>query len=196
MVAEDHGIPVTLGDIGTVEASLREDFTRAAANGETAVLIGISRQPSGNAVTISDGRPATPRRRSRAPTRNTSSHSSTIRPIWCAMPSPACATASRIGLLLAVATIFFFIADLRTTLVAAAVIPATVLISCVVLRALGMSFNLMTLGGIAAGIGLILDDAIVVIENLHRHRDARPRGEVGADRIDRRDHPRARSARR
>ena len=55
-------------------------------------------------------------------------------------------------------------------LVAAAVIPATVLISCIVLRALDMSFNLMTLGGIAAGIGLILDDAIVVIENVHRHR--------------------------
>ena len=75
-----------------------------------------------------------------------------------------------IGLALAVATIFFFIAHLRTTLVAAAVIPATVLISCVVLRGLDMSFNLMSLGGIAAGIGLVLDDAIVVVENFHRHR--------------------------
>ena len=73
-------------------------------------------------------------------------------------------------LLLAVATVFAFIGDRRATAVAAAVVPATVLITCVALRGLGMSFNLMTLGGIAAGIGLILDDAIVVMENVHRHR--------------------------
>lgn len=55
VVKEDHGIPVTLGDIARIDSSLREDFTRAVANGETAVLINVSRQPSGNAVTISDG---------------------------------------------------------------------------------------------------------------------------------------------
>ena len=96
-----------------------------------------------------------------------------------------------VGLLLAVATLFFFIADLRATAVAAAVIPATVLISCLVLRALDLSFNLMTLGGIAAGIGLILDDAIVVIENVSRHRAAGEARRRGRARVARRDHPRA-----
>ena len=61
VVAEDDGIPVRLADVARVEPSLREDFTRAAANGETAVLIGVSRQPDGNAVTISAGVRAAPR---------------------------------------------------------------------------------------------------------------------------------------
>ncbi len=169
VVAEDHGTPVTLGDIARVDASLQEDFTRAAANGETAVLIGVSRQPSGNSITVSDG----VRQRLAALARTHPEYEFSIFFDQADLVHEAIASVRdsiAIGLILAVATIFFFIAHARTTLVAAAVIPATVLISCIVLRALGMTFNLMTLGGIAAGIGLILDDAIVVVENFHRHR--------------------------
>ena len=178
VVSEDHGIPVTLGDIATIEASLREDFTRAAANGKTAVLIGISRQPDGNAVTISDG----VRQRIAALAKAHPEFEFSLFYDQADLVHDAIASVRdsiAIGLVLAVATIFFFMSDVRTMLVAAAVIPATVLISCIVLRALGMSFNLMTLGGIAAGIGLILDDAIVVLENLHRHRTLGHAGDVG-----------------
>ncbi|HVO23834.1 MAG TPA: efflux RND transporter permease subunit [Candidatus Margulisiibacteriota bacterium] len=178
VVSEDHGIPVTLGDIGTVEASLREDFTRAAANGKTAALIGISRQPSGNAVTVSEG----VRQRVATLARAHPEFQFSLFYDQADLVSDAIASVRdsiALGLLLAVGTIFFFMTDLRTMLVAATVIPATVLISCIVLRALDMSFNLMTLGGIAAGIGLILDDAIVVLENLHRHRTLGHAGAVG-----------------
>ncbi len=169
VVAEDGGIPVRLGDIARIDATVREDFTRAAADGRVAVLIGISRQPTGNAVAISDGVRQRIAGLSRAhPEYQFSVFYDQADLIHDAVGSVRDSIA--IGLVLAVATIFFFIADVRTTLVAAAVIPATVLISCIVLRSLGMSFNLMTLGGIAAGIGLILDDAIVVVENFHRHR--------------------------
>ena len=169
VVAEDHGIPVTLGAVARIDASLREDFTRAAVNGETAVLIGVSRQPTANAVTIADGI----RQHVASLAQAHPDYRFTVFYDQADLVHDAVASVRdsiAIGVLLAVATIFFFIADVRNTLVAAAVIPATVLISCVVLRGLGMSFNLMTLGGIAAGVGLILDDAIVVVENLHRHR--------------------------
>src|SRR5207249_4234655 len=83
------------------------------------------------------------------------------------------------ALVLAVGTIFVFIADLRATLVAAAVSPAAVAIACLALHATGMTFNLMTLGGIAAAIGLVLDDAIVVVENWHRHRALGESGDAG-----------------
>ncbi|MGD0948729.1 MAG: efflux RND transporter permease subunit [Candidatus Binatia bacterium] len=178
VVAEDHGIPVTLGDIAGIESSLREDFTRAAANGETAALIGVSRQPTGNAVTISTGvRQQIAALAQAHPEYRFSVFYDQADLVHDAVGSVRDSIA--IGLVLAVATIFFFIADVRTTLVAAAVIPATVLISCIVLRGMGMSFNLMTLGGIAAGIGLILDDAIVVVENLHRHRTLGETDEAG-----------------
>jgi CzcA family heavy metal efflux pump len=169
VVAEDHGVPVTLRDIASIESSLREDYTRASANGRTAVLISVSRQPSGNAVTISDGvRAQIAHLAQRHPEYHFSVFYDQADLVHDAVGSVRDSIA--IGLILAVATIFFFIADARTTVVAAVVIPATVLIACIVMRALNMSFNLMTLGGIAAGIGLVLDDAIVVVENFHRHR--------------------------
>ena len=177
VVAQDHGVPVRLGEIARVDASLREDFTRASANGETAALIGVSRQPTGDAVAISAG----VRERIAALARAHPEYAFSVYYDQADLVRDAVASVRDsmvIGVILAVATIFFFIADWRTTLVAAAVIPATVLISCLALQALNMTFNLMTLGGIAAGIGLILDDAIVVVENLHRHRLS---GESGAE---------------
>jgi multidrug efflux pump subunit AcrB len=63
--------------------------------------------------------------------------------------------------------LYVFLKNWSSTLIAAVVIPATVLITVLALRVLGLSFNLMTLGGIAAAIGLIIDDAIVVVEAIH-----------------------------
>jgi multidrug efflux pump subunit AcrB len=62
--------------------------------------------------------------------------------------------------------------DWGTSLVAGLVIPVTLLITFIVLKATGQSFNLMTLGGLAAAVGLVIDDAIVVLENIVLHRDA------------------------
>ena len=176
VVAEDRGAPVRLGDVAQIEAAVREDFTRAAANGTPAALIGISRQPTGNAVVISDG--VRDRIGSLARAHPDYAFSVFYDEADLVHDSVGSVRDSiAIGLVLAVATIFFFIADVRATLVAAAVIPATVLISCIVLRTFGMTFNLMTLGGIAAGIGLVLDDAIVVVENFHRHHASGQAGE-------------------
>ena len=179
VVAAHDSATVPLAAVARVEPALREDFTRAAADGDSAVLIGVSRQPDGNAVAIA----AAVREHLAALAR--AHRDVRFRIVYDQADLVQEAIASvrdsiGVGLLLAVATLYFFIADLRATAVAAAVIPATVLISCVVLLALGLSFNLMTLGGIAAGIGLILDDAIVVIENVSRHRAAGQSGELAA----------------
>jgi CzcA family heavy metal efflux pump len=71
------------------------------------------------------------------------------------------------GLLLSMAIIFGFLKSWRTTLTAATVIPVTVLTTLAAMQLAGLSFNLMTLGGITAAIGLIIDDAIVVVESIH-----------------------------
>ena len=65
-----------------------------------------------------------------------------------------------------------FLRDWGTSIVAGLVIPVTVLITFIALKVLGESFNLMTLGGLAAAVGLVIDDAIVVVENIVLHRDA------------------------
>ena len=77
-----------------------------------------------------------------------------------------------IGLVLASLIMVLFLRDWGTSLVAGLVIPATIAITFIALRAIGQSFNLMTLGGLAAAVGLVIDDAIVVVENIVMHRDA------------------------
>jgi len=75
-----------------------------------------------------------------------------------------------IGLILATVIIVVFLRDWRSSLVAGLVIPTTIAITFVFLYAIGQSFNLMTLGGLAAAVGLVIDDAIVVVENIVLHR--------------------------
>ena len=82
------------------------------------------------------------------------------------------------GLLLSVVILFLFLKDWGSTATAVVVIPVTLLVTVGVMRLCGMSFNLMTLGGIAAAIGLVIDDAIVVVEAIHAKLAS------GTDRVD------------
>src|SRR4029077_14946014 len=85
-----------------------------------------------------------------------------------------------IGLVLASLIMVLFLRDWGTSLVAGLVIPATVAVTFIMLRIMNESFNLMTLGGLAAAVGLVIDDAIVVVENIVMHRDS---GQSRADAI-------------
>ncbi len=73
-----------------------------------------------------------------------------------------------LGLILAVAVVYGFTRSPLSALIAAVVVPCTILITFAIMSAIGMTFNMMTLGGLAAGIGLFIDDAIVMIEAMHR----------------------------
>ena len=75
-----------------------------------------------------------------------------------------------LGALFAVLTIFLFLFSLRSTLVAAISIPLSILTALVVMQLAGISLNIMTLGGLAVAVGRVVDDAIVVLENIYRHR--------------------------
>ena len=92
-----------------------------------------------------------------------------------------------LGLVLASLIMVLFLRDWGTSLVAGLVIPATIAVTFIALRVLGESFNLMTLGGLAAAVGLVIDDAIVVVENIVMHRDARPIARGGDPQRDPRD---------
>ncbi len=73
-----------------------------------------------------------------------------------------------IGGLLSVLVLFVFLRDLRLTLVAASTLPLTVLATFFLMWLFGESINLMSMGGLAVAIGLVIDDAVVVVENIHR----------------------------
>ena len=79
-----------------------------------------------------------------------------------------------IGLLLAIIVAFIFLRSLKSSLVILFTIPVTLFLTLISLRLLGYNFNIMTLGAIAASIGLIIDDAIVVVEQIHRTHEEHP----------------------
>ena len=75
-----------------------------------------------------------------------------------------------LGALFAVLTIFAFLASLRSTFVAALSIPLSLLVALVVMQLTGITMNILTLGGLAVAVGRVVDDSIVVLENIYRHR--------------------------
>jgi CzcA family heavy metal efflux pump len=165
------GAPVRLADVGTVENATMPVYTTVTANGKPAVLINIARQPSSNTVSVADGvsaQVAQLRRGLPAGVRLEPFYdqSQLVRDSISSVRD-----AIFIGLVLACIILFLFLRDWTSSLIAGLVIPVTIAVTILVLWVIGESFNLMTLGGLAAAIGLVIDDAIVVVENIVMHRD-------------------------
>src|SRR6185503_14926272 len=76
-----------------------------------------------------------------------------------------------IGAILAVVVLLVFLRDWRLTLVASVTLPLTIMTTFLIMRWLGQTINVMSMGGLAVAIGLVIDDAVVVVENIYRHLD-------------------------
>jgi len=163
------GTPVKVKDLARVVASERPIYNIVTANGRPAVLINVLQQPDGNAVEIADAvnRELREIKKSLPPDIELATFydqsvlvRDSISGVWEAI---------LIGLLLSVGVLVGFLKSWRTTLVAVLVIPLAVLTAIVFMKLFKMSFNLMTLGGLAACIGVVIDDAIVMVENIIVH---------------------------
>jgi CzcA family heavy metal efflux pump len=174
------GIPVKIADIADVQPGVQPVYTIVRANGKPAVLINIARQPSSNTVQVADEVAAEVERlKANLPPgvhfEPFYDQSQIVRDSITSVRD-----AILIGIILASVIIVVFLRDWRSSLVAGLVIPITVLVTFVFLKLTGQSFNLMTLGGLAAAVGLVIDDAIVVVENIVLHRDS---GETRIDAV-------------
>jgi len=167
-----RGTPVQVKNLARVVPGERPIYNIVTANGRPAVLVNVLQQPDGNAVRIADSVNAelADIKRSLPPDVELSTfydQSILVR------ESIAGVTESiLIGLGLSVLVLLAFLKSWRTTVVAAVVIPIAVLIAIVFMQFFRMSFNLMTLGGLAACIGIVIDDAIVMVENIIVHLSA------------------------
>jgi multidrug efflux pump subunit AcrB len=166
------GVPIRIGDVATVGPSVAPVYTIVTANGKSAVLLGINRQPESNTLAVANEVHA--QIQELASTLPPGVH---IEPFYDQSTIVHDSIASvrdavLLGLILSSAILVLFLRDWGTSLVAGLVIPATLLVTFVILKITGQSFNLMTLGGLAAAVGLVIDDAIVVLENIVMHRDA------------------------
>src|SRR5690242_6973154 len=165
-------VPIRLGDIAKITPSVAPVYTIVTANGKPAVLLNVNRQPDGNTLDVANEVHA-----QIEGIRATLPPGVHIEPFYDQSTIVRESIASvrdavLLGLLLSSIILVLFLRDWGTSLVAGLVIPATLLITFIVLKVSGQSFNLMTLGGLAAAVGLVIDDAIVVLENIVLHRDA------------------------
>jgi multidrug efflux pump subunit AcrB len=163
--------PVRVRDVGTVTPSSAPAYTVVTANGKPAVLMSISRQPDSNTVDvanlvhqqINELRPTLP---AGVDLNVFYDQSNIVRESIGSVRD-----AIIIGLLLAGFIIWLFLRDWGTALMTGLVIPVAIFVTFIAMKILGQSFNMMTLGGLAAAGGLVIDDAIVVVENIVLHRD-------------------------
>jgi CzcA family heavy metal efflux pump len=156
-----EGVPVRVRDVATVAPSVAERYIRTTAHGRDAVVINVMKQPTGSTVIRALGELRLP------PGVRFENFYDQGGFIESSIRSTR--DSIIIGIILAMLVLLVFLRNWRIAFVVALVVPATIAATIVCLAAVGKSINIMTLGGIAAAVGLIIDDAIVVLENVFAH---------------------------
>ncbi len=165
-VAVKNRVPITVGEVASVTRSLEPRTIETSGNGHDAVLLSVIKQPTGNTVQVSDGiKAALADARSALPPGITVSNFYDESQI--VLESQHSVLESLIiGGVLALVVLTLFLGNLRTAGVVLILLPLTIVITFALMRLLGQTMNIMTLGALAVALGLVIDDGIVVVENM------------------------------
>lgn len=171
IIATRNGQPVRLSDVASVEDSIENTLSYSAVNGHTAIVLSINRQPGANIVSTIDAiNQLLPRLQSQMPS---SVHMQLLNDrslsIRQAIHDVNITLMLTIGLVILV--ILLFLRSLRATLIPALSVPVSLLGAFVLMYVLGMSLDNISLMGLTIAVGLVVDDAIVVLENIMRYRE-------------------------
>jgi HAE1 family hydrophobic/amphiphilic exporter-1 len=174
VLAERDGAPVHLRDVARIEDGAEDEKIIARYNGEPAIAIGILKQRGGNSVAIADETYArlermTPEMPAGLSFGDRKSAIDFTRAIREAVDETLFAL--YFGAVLAVLTVFVFLRRTRPTLIIATAIPLSIVATFGVMWLLDFTLNVMTLLGLTLAVGVVVDDAIVVLENIERHRE-------------------------
>ena len=167
--SDQHSV-VRIRDVAEVKDATVPQWVRVVEDGSNAVLFQVYEQPDGNAVQLA--------REVREKLADFKWPDGVKVANWYDQSTLVIESAGSvrdavlIGLLLSGIVLFLFLRNWRVILVAVLVVPATLLTTVLLLQATGQSFNIMTLGGIAAAVGLIIDDVIVMVEHIARRAGA------------------------
>ena len=162
--------PITIGELGTVDLAAVNTSGFSRTDGNPALTLSVTKTSGGNTVLVAE--------EVQAKLAEIAARHPGVIAVMTVSDLSSFIEESRDGLLkegglgalFAVITIFLFLASLRSTIVAAFSIPLSVLAALVVMQVAGITLNVMTLGGLAVAVGRVVDDAIVVLENIYRHR--------------------------
>ncbi|MAL17958.1 MAG: CusA/CzcA family heavy metal efflux RND transporter [Balneola sp.] len=169
VITQRNNIPITIGDVANVEIAAAQKIGDASVNAEPAVIISIQKQPGANTLEL------------------TSRVDETLAQIESSLPDgfeinthlfrqaefielaiDNVIEALRDGAFLVIVILFLFLGNFRTTLISLTAIPLALIFSIFVLEFFDITINTMTLGGMAIAIGVIVDDAIIDVENVFR----------------------------
>jgi len=162
------GAMVRLADVGTVEQAVVPEWTRVTADGRDAVLFSVYQQPGSNSVQIAADVKAKLAEYQHNIPAGVQIASWYDQSELVTESAASVRDAVLIGIGLSALVLLLFLRNVKVTMIAVVVVPAVLASTVLLLSVLGMSFNIMTLGGMAAAVGLIIDDAIVMIEHIVR----------------------------
>ena len=168
---------VTVQDIATVRRGTVPQWTTVTANGKNAVLLNVYQQPGANTVAIVQGVDARLAKAQVPGDIRVAPYYDQSELVVASEHSVRDAIA--IGAVFATVVLFLFLWNWRITVIIAVMMPVVLASAVALLHVFGMSFNMMTLGGMAAAVGLVVDDGVVMLEHISR------RLQGDADRVDR-----------
>jgi CzcA family heavy metal efflux pump len=169
VITERNNSPVTLGDVADVEIDAAQKIGDASVNAEPAVIMSIKKQPDTNTLELTRRVDETLSQIEQNLPEGFTINTQIFRQSnFINLAIENVIEALRDGAFLVIVILFLFLANIRTTLISLTAIPLALISSVFVLEFFGITINTMTLGGMAIAIGVIVDDAIIDVENVFR----------------------------
>lgn len=165
---------VHVQDVADVSVNEAVEYTKINANGKEGILIAVIKQPNANLVTLSALMEQKMKELKQILPKGVSVQPYYIQADFVNASIKSVTDSLWIGLALAIMVAVIFLRSLKASITILITIPITLCLTLIVLYAVGFTLNIMTLGAIAASIGLIIDDAIVVVEQIHRTHEEHP----------------------
>ena len=165
---------VLLKDIAAIQIAEAKEYVRINANGKDGILIAVLKQPNTNLIQLSNEMQIKVSELAKTLPKDVSIQPYYIQANFVTDSIRSVTDSLWIGLLLAIIVAIIFLRSFKASAVILITIPVTLLLTIIAFYITGQTFNIMTLGAIAASIGLIIDDAIVVVEQIHRTHEEHP----------------------
>jgi CzcA family heavy metal efflux pump len=174
IISNDRKRVIQLKDIADVQINEGIEYTRINANGHDGVLIAVIKQPDANLISLSADMDQKVKDLQKLLPLDVTIKPYYIQADFVNDSIKSVSDSLWIGLLLAIIVAIIFLRSLKASATILITIPVTLALTLIVIYWVGYTFNIMTLGAIAAAIGLIIDDAIVVVEQIHRTHEEHP----------------------
>ena len=172
IIGNQGGTPIYLRDIARVEDSFNESDTETKLNGERSVAMVVQKQSGSNTVQVSDKIQARLRELQKQVPSDIKLSAAFDSAEFIRGSIKSLQTEAVGGSVLAILIILLFLRNFSSTLIISLSIPFSIIVTFILLYFRNMTLNIMTLGGLALGVGRLVDDSIVVLENIYRHREA------------------------